>query len=109
MAARSVKIEMKDESLAVRLAWDCFDGDDCFEDFRITIAPSRGARRIYEFGPCAVRAVRKMKQFLSDSTIASVSGKSRAEHSAYFDIRFPFISWRSIRIYLAGYMMPRLP
>jgi len=77
MVSRTVKIEMKDKSLTVRLLWDRFDGDDCFDDFRITVAPSAGESRVYEFGPCAVRAVRKMKQFLSDPTIESVGGGFR--------------------------------
>src|SRR4051812_35086220 len=77
MASRTVKIQVKDESLAIWLWWDRFDGDDCFEDFRITVAPKAAESRVYEFGPCAIRAVRKMNQFLSDPTIPSVSGGFR--------------------------------
>ena len=59
------------------LAWERYDGDDCFEDFRITVIPLNSAIQVYEFGPCAVRAVRKMKLFLSDKAQQSVGGGFR--------------------------------
>ena len=77
MASRAVKIGLKDDTQEVVLAWERFDGDDCFEDFRITVTPRGSDVRVYEFGPCAVRAVRKMKLFLSDISQQSVSGGFR--------------------------------
>ena len=72
MLSKSVNIVLNDEALSVVLAWDRFDGDDGFEDFRIVVTPLGSDSRIYEFGPCAVRAVRKMKQFLADQAQQSV-------------------------------------
>jgi hypothetical protein len=77
MASRDVTIGLKDDTQEVLLAWERFDGDDCFEDFRITITPRGSDVRVYEFGPCVVRAVRKMKLFLSDNAQQSVSGGFR--------------------------------
>jgi hypothetical protein len=77
MASRAVHIRLKDELNEVVLAWERFDGDDCFEDFRITVIPLDADVRVYEFGPCAVRAVRKMKLFLSDKAQQSISGGFR--------------------------------
>jgi hypothetical protein len=50
MASRSVKIGLKDDTQEVLLAWERFDGDDCFEDFRITVTPRGSGVRVYEFG-----------------------------------------------------------
>ena len=74
MLAKKVSITLQDEALSVVLSWDCFDGDDCFEDFRIRATQRNSDPRVYEFGPCAIRAVRKMKQFLGDVAQQSVGG-----------------------------------
>ena len=77
MASKAVNIGLKDGTQEVLLAWARFDGDDCFEDFRITVVSRDSDAQVYEFGACTVRAVRKMKLFLSDHTQQSVSGGFR--------------------------------
>jgi len=74
MLAKSVSITLNDAALSVALKWDRFDGDDCFEDFGITVTPRSSDSRVYEFGPCAVHAVRKMKLFLAEQGQQSVGG-----------------------------------
>lgn len=77
MASKAVKIALEDETREVLLVWDRFDGDDCFEEFRIIVTPRGTEVRVYEFGPCAVHAVRKMSAFLSDHAQQSVGGGFR--------------------------------
>ncbi len=86
MLAESVSITLDDAALSVALKWDRFDGDDCFEDFRITVTPRDSDSRVYEFGPCAVHAVRKMKRFLADQGQQAVGGGFRYPDVRTYDL-----------------------
>lgn len=86
MASKSVRVALKDGHLEVLLAWEQFDGDDCFEDFRIIVYPRGSVSHVYEFRPCAVHAVRKLKEFISDSSVQSVGGGFRHPDIRTYDL-----------------------
>lgn len=65
------------EACEVSLVWDEYDGDDCYDDFRIVVAPRDGAKNTFCFGACGVRALRKMREFLGDDALSTVGGGFR--------------------------------
>ena len=74
-------IQLESASTRVRLDWRDFDGDDCFGSFIISAFRDGGAQH-FDFGPCAVRALRRMSRFISSPAESSVSGGFR-----YPDVR----------------------
>ena len=49
----SAHILMSDDAVQITFDWNAFDGDDCFQNFFITVRSGAGAER-FDFGPCVV-------------------------------------------------------
>ena len=79
------QINLKSEFVEVRFEWLGFDGDDCFEDFRVVVI-ERGSRQGFEFGPCVVRDLRKLARFFSDPTQTTVGGGFRNPDIRQYDV-----------------------
>jgi|GEM_PF-7045558 len=68
-----------------RFEWSGFDGDDCFEDFQITVT-AYGQSRSFEFGPCAAAGLRKMTRFFNDVTQPTVGPSFRHRDIRHCDV-----------------------
>jgi hypothetical protein len=64
---RHAHIQLKAQSEEVCLRWAGFDGDDSFTDFHISVTRG-GDTRHFDFGPCAVFGLRKMRRFFTEAT-----------------------------------------
>ena len=82
---RSAHIEITGDTVKVRFDWVVFDGDDCFEDFFITITTDGETRR-FDFGPCAISGLRKLVRFFGDPAQETVSGGFRHPDIRYYDL-----------------------
>ena len=58
----SASIRVKSDDAEVLFLWHGFDGDDCFNDFRIEISNRSGTER-FDFGGCVVWGLRKLVWF----------------------------------------------
>lgn len=68
-----------------RFQWCGFDGDDSFGSFRVTVAEN-GQEREFDFGPCVVRAVRKLREFFRGGGQDTVGGGFRNPDIRYYDV-----------------------
>ena len=71
--------------MQARFEWSGFDGDDCFEDFQITVTAD-GQSRSFEFGPCAASGHRKMTRFFNDPTQTTVGLSFRHPDIRHCDV-----------------------
>jgi hypothetical protein len=49
----------KNTATDVQFVWTGFDGDDCFNDFHVVVT-TKGGTQQFNFGSCAVYALRKL-------------------------------------------------
>ena len=82
---QTTQIALRSTTTTALFDWSSYDGDDCFEIFRIIVS-AEGETQQFDFGPCAIRAVRMMKEFLADDTKAEVGGGFRNPDIRYYDI-----------------------
>ncbi len=68
------------------LEWFDFDGDDCFNNFQITVTNQDESRR-YEFGRCAVSSLRKASRFFRNKTQLDLSGGFRNPDVRTYQVR----------------------
>lgn len=61
-------IRVKGNSAEAKFEWRGFDGDDCFNDFHINVT-TEGETRRFDFGPCAVHGLRKLRKFFQDESL----------------------------------------
>jgi hypothetical protein len=78
----SADIRIKGDSMEVSFEWRDFDGDDCFNDFRINVTTETGTRR-FDFGGCAVSGLRKVSRFFRNETPNTVSGGRNPDIRCY--------------------------
>ena len=77
MRTKNTTIRVEDGSCAVSMIWTSFDGDDCFNAFTISVREAGKVPHAYNFGPCAVWCLRKMREFVSDPGVGTVGGGFR--------------------------------
>jgi hypothetical protein len=56
-----------------RFDWSGFDGDDCFQSYRLTVT-ERGVTRSFDFGAAIVRSVRWLNRFFKDQSLEETRG-----------------------------------
>lgn len=56
-----------------RFDWDGFDGDDCFQSFRITVTEP-GLTQDFDFGPSVVWSLRWLNRFFANETQTQTRG-----------------------------------
>ena len=82
---RAAHIQLKSGASEMRFDWLGFDGDDCFDDFHITVADDGQPRR-FDFGPCVVRGLRKFVRFFGDTSQPTIGGGFRHLDIRYYDL-----------------------
>ncbi|MFC5864246.1 hypothetical protein ACFPT7_18215 [Acidicapsa dinghuensis] len=69
----SASISIKGCDSDLLFEWLDYDGDDCFNDFHIVLSVGNELRR-FDFGPCAVRGLKKFAQFFKGKLETVSSG-----------------------------------
>ena len=82
----SAFIRLKSDQLEMEFEWLGFDGDDCFNDFRINVIAKTGTRR-FDFGGCVVSGLRKLSRFFRDNTQTTVGGGFRKPDVRFYDVQ----------------------
>ena len=81
----SADIRIKGDSTEVSFEWRDFDGDDCFNDFHISVITETGTRR-FDFGGCAINGLRQFRRFFRNEKPNTVSGGFRNPDIRYYDL-----------------------
>jgi len=81
----TAQICLSSRDAELRFDWLGFDGDDCFREFSVTYRSGADEQR-FEFGPCAVRGLRKLSCFFSDPAQESAGMGFRNPDIRYCDI-----------------------
>jgi len=81
----SASIRLKSDRLTIRFEWLDFDGDDCFNTFRIDVVTEATTRR-FDFGACGVNGLRKLSRFFRDTTQTTIGGGFRNPDVCYYDL-----------------------
>jgi hypothetical protein len=70
---RSASILIRNSESEWRFDWSGFDGDDCFENYRVTIT-ARGVARHFDFGRAVVWSLRWLNRFFADQKLEKTQG-----------------------------------
>jgi hypothetical protein len=88
-------IRLKSDGAEIFFEWLGFDGDDCFDDFHI-IVTENGKKHRFDYGPCVVNGVRKMKRFFGDVSQNTVGGGFRHPDIRHYDLHRSGDSYRLV-------------
>jgi hypothetical protein len=82
---QTAHVHLKSQAIEVQFEWLDFDGDDCFNDFRIQVITATGTRR-FDFGGCAVHGLRTVSRFFRNVKERTVGGGFRNPDIRYYDV-----------------------